>query len=163
MSSKQVVLGIFPDEAAADGAVAALKEWDKASDDVKLNSIGVLVLEDGNRLKTDKLGRRSVGAGAGVGLVLSLLTPVGLVSGLVGGGLLGALHHKGLGLKQEDRERLARELTGGKAAVGVLAAYDEAGPIAGKLAELGGATEMHEVTAEALEEAHHADTVAQTG
>jgi hypothetical protein len=70
---------------------------------------------------------------------------------LVGGGVLGAFHHKGLGLKAEDRERIGAELTGGKAAVGVLATADEAGAIAGKLAELGGDVETHDVTDEALE------------
>ena len=34
-------------------------------------------------------------------------------------GALGALHHKGLGLHTADRDRIAAELGGGKAAVGV--------------------------------------------
>jgi hypothetical protein len=41
--SKQIVVGIFPDEAAADAAAHALKEWDYVDDDVKVNAIGVLV------------------------------------------------------------------------------------------------------------------------
>ena len=41
--------------------------------------------------------------------------------------------------------------SGGKAAVGVLATGEEAGAIAGKLAELGGAVELFEVTKEALD------------
>jgi hypothetical protein len=46
MSDKQLVLAIFKDEAAADAAVESLKQWDKADDDLKLNAIGVLVLDD---------------------------------------------------------------------------------------------------------------------
>ena len=46
MAKKQVVLAIFPDEAAADSAAQSLKDWDKLDDDVKLNAIGVLVLDD---------------------------------------------------------------------------------------------------------------------
>ena len=46
MADTQVVLAIFKDEAAADAAVESLKAWDKASDEVKLTSIGVLVLDD---------------------------------------------------------------------------------------------------------------------
>jgi uncharacterized membrane protein len=161
--SKQVVLAIFPDEAAADAAVVSLKSWDKASDDVKLNAIGVLVLGDDGKIKTDKLGRRSVGAGAGVGLVLSLVTPMGLAAGVVGGGLLGALHRKGLGIKGDDRDRIAKELSDGKAAVGVLVKTDEADTVAAKLNEFGGKVEVHEVSDQELEEAHEADTVTQAG
>ncbi len=50
-----------------------------------------------------------------------MIAPPTLLAGIIGGGVLGALHHKGLGLSAEDRDRIAAELTGGKAAVGVLA------------------------------------------
>ena len=46
MAKKTVVLAYFPNEIAADDAVESLKQWDKADDDVKLNAIGVLVLDD---------------------------------------------------------------------------------------------------------------------
>jgi hypothetical protein len=82
--------------------------------------------------------------------------------GVIGGGLLGTLHHKGLGLSESDRDRLGAELTGGKAAVGVLAPVAEADAVTAKLTELGGAAESHEVTDEALEEAHAADTTVAT-
>jgi hypothetical protein len=59
-----------------------------------------------------------------------------------------------------DRDRIGRELEGGKAAVGVLAPVSEAGVVAGKLTSLGGTTETHDVSGEALEEAH---TVEATG
>ena len=151
MADKQVVLGTFADEAAADAAVVSLKEWDKASDEVKLSAIGVLVLDDAGQIKVHKLGKRSVGKGAGIGLILAVVAPPTLLAGLVGGGVIGAFHHKGLGLTDEDRERIAAELTGGKAAVGVLANVDEAGIVSGKLAELGGEVEAYAVTDEALE------------
>lgn len=151
MGDNQVVLGIFADEAAADAAVESLKGWDKASSDIKLSAIGVLVLDDKGALKEHKLGKRSSKKGAGIGLVLAVVAPPTLLAGVVGGGLLGAFHHKGLGLKEEDRERIGAELVGGKAAVGVLATADEAGAISGKLAELGGDVEAHDVTDEALE------------
>jgi uncharacterized membrane protein len=142
MSEKQVVLAIFPDEAAADAAGQALKQWDKADDDIKLNAIGVLVLNDKGKIKTHKLGRRSTGKGAGIGLVLAIIAPPTLLAGVIGGGVLGALHHKGLGLNQEDRDRIATELSNGKAAVGVLAAQLEATAVSAKLSELGGSAEV---------------------
>jgi hypothetical protein len=153
MADKQLVLAIFNDEAAADAAAVSLKEWDKADEDIKLNAVGVLVLDDKGKVKTHKLGRRSVGKGAGIGLLLALITPVGWVAGVLGGGVLGALHHKGLGLKAEDRDRIAAELSDGKAAVGVLAAEVAATEISAKLAELGGTPEIHAVSEETAAEA----------
>ena len=70
---------------------------------------------------------------------------------MIGGGILGHFHHKGLGLTAEDRERIAGELHGGKAALGLLVAPDEAAAISDWLTELGGAVEVHEATDEALE------------
>jgi uncharacterized membrane protein len=155
--ASQVVLATFPDEAAADAAVEALKAWDKIDDEVKLNAIGVLVLDENGNLKKEKVGSRSVGKGAGVGVILALLTPVGLAAGIVGGAVLGAFHHKGLGLSVEDQQQLSADLQGGKAAVGVLAKGEMADAISTKLAELGGDVEAHVVSDEAMAEA---DTVA---
>ena len=65
-----------------------------------------------------------------------------------GGG--GALHHKGLGLTDSDRDRIGKELTNGKAAVGVLTPFNEPSMITAELGELGGASEEHTVSDEAL-------------
>ncbi len=151
MADTQVILGVFSDEAAADAAVESLKAWDQATEEVKLSAIGVLVLDEKGQVKEHKLGARSGKKGAGIGLVLAVIAPPTLLAGLVGGGVLGHFHHQGLGLKAEDRDRIVADLQGGKAAVGVLAAGEQAGAITGKLAELGGDVEAHEVTDEALE------------
>jgi hypothetical protein len=157
MAIKFVVLGFFNDEAAADAAAVTLKESGLAKHD----AIGVLVLNEKGEVKAEKVGKRSAGKGAGIGLALALLTPVGLGVGIIGGGALGALHHKGLGLDKADRESLGAELGAGKAAVGVLAPVTEADAVKAKLTELGGAAESHTVTDEALEEANAADSAAQ--
>ena len=149
MSNHTVVLAIFNDEISADAAAALLKESQLAKGD----AIGVLALNEKGDLKADKVGKRSWGKGAGIGAVVALVTPVGLAAGLIGGGLLGALHHKNLGLDEADRERIRRELEGGKAAVGVLAPVSEAAVVADKLSELGGTAETHPVSDEAVEEA----------
>ena len=98
MAKKQVVLAYFADEAAADAAVESLKAWDEIDNQVKLNAIGVLVLDENGKVKAQKLGRRTVGKGAGIGLLLGLITPLGW-GVVIGGAAAGALHHKGLGLK----------------------------------------------------------------
>ena len=82
MASKQLVLAIFDSEAAADDAAEALKAWEKATDDIKLKSVGVLVLDDNGKLKVDKVGRRSTFKGAGIGVILAMATPIGLAAGV---------------------------------------------------------------------------------
>ena len=150
--AKQVVLAIFPDEGAADTAAQSLKDWDKLDPDVKLHAIGVLVLDDNGKVKTHKLGRRSWGKGAGIGVVLAALTPPTLIAGALAGGALGALHHKGLGVDAAERDQISKELTDGRAAVGALVTDDEASAVADQLKLLGG--ELHVLTPsdEAVEE-----------
>jgi hypothetical protein len=152
MSNKTVVLAIFRNEASADTAAESLKDSGVA----KKDAIGVLVLDEKGKIKTEKVGKRSMGKGAGIGVALALVTPVGLGAGLIGGGLLGVLHHKNLGLDEADRDRIGRELQGGKAAVGVLAPVSETSVVASKLKDLGGTTEVHDVSDEVLEEARTA-------
>ena len=151
MADKRLVLGIFPDEAAADVGVEALKAWGHAND-VRLGAIGVLVSDDDGQVKEHKLGKRSGGKGAGIGLVLAVVAPPTLLAGLVGGGILGHFHHQGLGLTDEDRERLAAALAGGRAAVGLMAeTEEEAAMLSHELTDLGGVPETHAVSDEALE------------
>jgi hypothetical protein len=154
MAKKQLVLAFFASEAAADEAVNQIKGWDKASKEVKLGAIGVLVKDDKGKIKTHKLGKRKTGGGAVLGVLAAVLTGgVSLLGGAVAGGILGAFFHKGLGMSKDDLARINSELDGGKAAVGILAGPDEAAGVTAKLAELGGAPETHEVSDEAVEQA----------
>jgi hypothetical protein len=153
--NKQLVLAIFDSEDAADTAVTTVKSWDKASKDVKLGAIGVLVKDDKGEMKTHKMGARKTGTGAVIGAVAAALATGGLslVAGGVLGGLLGSFFHKGLGLSKQDLERLNGELDGGKAVVAILAEANEADAVTAKLSELGGVPEQHEVSDEAVEQA----------
>jgi len=151
MAADRLVLGIFLDEAAADAAAASLMTWEKQADVVS-RPVGVLVTDERGQIKEHKLGTRSGTKGAGIGLLLAVVAPPTLLVGMVGGGILGHFHHQGLGLTDADRERIAAELAGGKAAIGVLVEDEpEAYMISKKLIELGGTTEVHEVSEEALE------------
>lgn len=159
MNDKTVVLAMFEDERSADAAVSSLKQWEKASKNwdmpknhVKVGAIGVLVLDDNGQVKANKLGKRSVGKGAGIGSILMLLTPVGW-GGVVAGGLLGALHHKGLRMSDGDRDRISAQLAEGKVAMGALVQSEQAGLVADKMTELKGLPEVYEVTGAALEHA----------
>ena len=149
MSDKQLVIAIFPDEVAADRAAVALKDSGTAKGD----AVGILALDSEGNVKQDKVGARSSGKGAAIGGALWLLGPVGIGVGVLGGTAVGAMHHKGLGLTDADKERLKGELAAGKAAVGVLAHYDTVPGVTDQLNELGGQPEAYEITDEALEAA----------
>ncbi len=164
MSDKHLVLAFFADEPTADAAATTVKESGVAHGD----AIGVLVLDADGKLSTEKVGATSVAAGAGIGACLLVLGPaflgfgaataiVGGGVGVAGGAVGGSMHHKGLKLSDEDKARIAADLTAGKAAVGVLAHAEEAPAVEAKLAELGGTATVHEVLDEAAVQAGAAE------
>src|SRR3954465_3922066 len=157
MASRHLVLAVFPDEPAADSAAAALKDSGITDGD----AIGILALDADGKLKQDKMGKRSTGKGAAIGGVIGVFSYAFLGPAVVAGAAVGALHHKNLGLSDADKARLTVELSGtGKAAVGVMAHDDTASAISDRLTQLGGASERHELTDEALEAAAATDTAA---
>ncbi len=157
MADKKLVLAFFDSEAAADDAVSSVKAWDKASKEIKLGGIGVLVKDDKGKIKTHKLGARKTGTGVVVGVLAGILSGgITLLGGAIVGGILGSFFRKGLGLSKDDLARIDGELDGGKAAVCVVADPEEADAVAAKLAELGGKPEAHDVTEAAVAEAAEA-------
>ncbi|HNS03976.1 MAG TPA: DUF1269 domain-containing protein [Anaerolineae bacterium] len=155
--AKQLVLAYFANETAADQAVYIVKDWDKASDEIKLGAIGILVKDDHGKIKTHKLGKRKTGTGAVLfALVAALTGGASLLAGAIFGGVLGSFFHKGLGLSKDDLAHIDGQLVDGRAAVCILAAADEADAVSAKLAELGGVLESYEVTSEVVEEAEAA-------
>jgi hypothetical protein len=151
---KQLVLAMFADEAAADAAVEQIKAWDKASDEVKLGAIGVLVKDDKGKIKTHKMGSRKTKGGAVLGVLLGIVSGgVTVLGGLIGGAVLGSLFKKGLKVSDDERARLNAELDAGKAAVGLMVDADEVEAVSAKLAELGGAAESYEVPEAVVEQA----------
>lgn len=150
----QLVLAFFANEAAADDAVNQIKGWDKASKEVKLGAIGILVKDDTGKIKTHKLGARKTKTGALLfGLAGLLSGGMTVLGGAVLGGIFGSFFKKGLGISKEELARIDGSLSGGKAAVAVLASADEAAAVAAKLAELGGAPESLEIPDAVVEEA----------
>ena len=156
MSDKQLILAFFADAPAAEAAAASLNGSGVAESD----AIGVLMLDATGNVVVDKVGATSVAAGVGVGAALLVLGPfflgagvagavIGGGVGMVGGGLAGSLHHKGLKLSDEDKARIAADLSSGKAAVGVMGTFEQGTAIQEKLTELGGATSAHDVVDEA--------------
>jgi hypothetical protein len=150
----QLVLAFFDSENEADYAVSLLKDWDKASKEVKLGAIGVLVKDDKGKIKTHKLGARKTKTGALLFALAGLLSGgMTVIGGAVVGGILGSFFKKGLGISKEELARIDGSLSGGKAAVAILANADEAAAVSAKLAELGGAPESLEIPDAVVEEA----------
>jgi uncharacterized membrane protein len=149
MANRQLVLAVFPDEIAADTAAVGLKESGIAHGD----AIGILALNADGKLKQEKVGAHSTGKGAAIGGVIAVFSTALLGPAVLVGAGAGALHHKNLGLSDADKARLTVELNAGKAAVGVMAPYDTAPAVSDRLTQLGGTSERHELTDEALQAA----------
>jgi len=149
MADKTLIISIFDSEELADRVAARLKDYELVDHD----AVGVLALDEHGALKIDKIGARSTGKGVGIGAALWILGPVGMAAGLAGGAVVGALHRKGLGMDEADRDRIAKELQGGRAGIGVLTSVDKVAPIVAQLDVAGGKTETHGASDEALDQA----------
>ena len=149
MAKRQLVLAVFPDELAADSAAVALKDSGIADRD----AIGILALDDGGKLKQDKVGAHSTGKGAAIGGVIAVFSTALLGPAVLTGVAVGALHHKNVGLSDADKARLTVELNAGKAAVAAMAHYDTAPAVSDRLTQLGGTPERYELTDEAVQAA----------
>ncbi|MFL7808076.1 MAG: DUF1269 domain-containing protein [Anaerolineae bacterium] len=146
-----VVIGYFRNADVADLAASQLKRWDNAHEAIKLGGIGILVWE-GDKIKTRKVGRRAAGTGAKWGLALGAVTGIlsggvtiigASIAGAASGAVLGSLFHQGLGLTDEDYARLKQQLVDGWAAVVVMADEDEVSTTKDELTGMGGYVEAY--------------------
>jgi uncharacterized membrane protein len=156
-ANNQLVLAFFESEEPADRAAGALGDWAKANRRVELEAVGVLVKDEQGNVKTHKLGPREGRKGIGIGAVLGVVAAVasggvtlveGVALGGAGGGVVGLLFHKRLGLSKDDAARIGRRLDAGHAALGVLVPLHQAAAISAKLEALGGEPEVHDVSAD---------------
>ncbi len=155
--NQHLVLAFFDSEALADQAAAYLKDWDKATEEIKLGNIGILVKDDKGKIKTHKLGPRKTVLWAVIGALVGVLSGgVTILGGAVVGGILGSFVRKGLGLSKDDLARIGAELDGDKAAVAVLVDAAETQNVSDELSALGGKPEAHAVSADTVEHAEAA-------
>ena len=157
--NKSVIIAYFDGADKADMGVNQLKSWDKANEDIKLGGIGILTYSEG-KIQTRNVGARATGTGAKAGAIIGVVAGVlsggvtligGALAGLVGGGILGSLKHKSLGLSDADMQNLEAELKAGKSAVVVMADDHEVGPTKAQLEYLGGKVMSFAVPAETVE------------
>jgi hypothetical protein len=165
--NENVVVAIFGSQSEADAAIDGLKDWDQASDDIKLGAIGTIV-KDGDKVKTHvghKTGRGAV-VGAVVGVIAGVLSGgLTLLGGLLGGGALGgaggAFMKQSLHLTKQEIDALGNELDAGKVAVVVTCDEAEIEPTKTQLETYGGTTRTYGVPQAALAEATQAMAVAE--
>lgn len=152
-----VVVAFYDGGEAADAAVEALKAWDKASDDIKLGAVGVLVATPEGKIKTHV--RRKTGQGAKTGAIVGVIAGVlsggvtllgGLVGGAIAGGVLGGFFKKGTNLTEAEINNIGEELKQGKVAVVVTCDEDELAATRDQLQMAGGVIWTYEVSAEAM-------------
>jgi|SwirhirootsSR2_FD_contig_111_60349_length_1401_multi_2_in_0_out_0_2 uncharacterized membrane protein len=155
--NEHVVIAIFTDQFTAEQAVDSLKRWGQASSEIKLGAIGTIAKE-GDKVRT-QVGRNT-GKGASVGAILGVIAAVlsggvtllgGIVSGAALGGMIGAFMKQSLQLTEDEIQDLGRELEGGKVAVVVVCAPDEAEPIITQLASTGGQVRAYDVPQQLME------------
>jgi uncharacterized membrane protein len=128
-TAERAVTAYFDSAAQAEQAAQELMLWDKDDDLITLDAIGILTKDAQGKLETRNLSTRNAAKGALIGLGLGALAAVfsgGLtllpaaLAGAAGGGLVGALSKKGLGMSDADLQHLSGELEGGRAALLVL-------------------------------------------
>lgn len=64
--SQQLVLAFCPDKDLADEAAKVLKNWDKPTEYMKVDGVGVLVKDKDGTGKEHKLGKRAGKKGMGI-------------------------------------------------------------------------------------------------
>lgn len=153
----QVLVALFSNVDAADTAVEALKQWDKANDDIKLGAVGTLIATPEGEIKTH-VGHKA-GKGAKTGAVVGVIAGVlsggvtvigGLVGGAVAGGVLGAFFKKSTHLTEDEIAKIGEELKSGKAAVVVTCDDFEVEATKAQFVELGGEVWTYQVPDDAL-------------
>jgi len=117
--------------------------------------MGVLALDDG-QLCVDKVGGRSWGVGGLIGASALILGPGMLGVGIIAGTLAGGLHHKSLGMTDDEQARLVEALQGGGAALGIKVLAEDWARVMVELQKLGGSPESYEVAEEVFEAANKA-------
>ena len=169
----RMVVAYYHNEDAARYAAEELKLWDKANADIKLGAIAIVTLDPKTgELKADEVGQRKTKGGAlwgtALGAVAGLMTgglalvPAVLV-GAGGGGAVGAMFHKKVGMSDEDREKMAANLRSGGAVLVVMADDFEVEATEAEMVRLGGTVTsyvMPEETKVAIAEAVEAQAEA---
>jgi len=139
MSKKtdQLLIAYYPTEDAARAAAESVREWDKDLIKIDLGAMGILTMDEDGKVKTDKIGDRATSKGAKWGLLAGAVTGIftggltligGALAGLAIGAVSGALFHRGLGMSDEQKEKLENHLKDGGAALAIITPHEQVQP-----------------------------------
>jgi uncharacterized membrane protein len=157
--NEQVVVAFFDSAEAADTAADALMKWDKASEEIKLGSIGRVIVSSEGKVESKSYGhsrgRKGALIGGAVGLIAGVFTGgLSLLGGaLVGGalgGATGAATKGSLGLSNAAMEDVKQHLQPGGAALVVLCDDHEVDATMHELENVGGKPRSYGVSAKVL-------------
>ena len=167
--NEHLVVAVFDSKDKAAAAAQALKDWDKANEDIKLGAMSVLTKNEKGKIETTNYSSRKTGKGAKIGVIVGVITAIlsggvtllgGVIGGAVLGGLGGSLSKHGLGLTEDDLQALAAELSAGHATLLVMCDDSEVEATTAELTTLGGKTQSKPVSEEAVQQAEQALTTA---
>lgn len=154
IGGKQLVIAFFDNPAA--GEVVARTLMGHMDPPRRPGVVGVLALDSRGKVASSRLGDRAAEDGPGIGAVL------GVIALALSGDVLpeqGPLFDARSDLSTDDVARFSAELEAGQAAVAVLEPRPQAERAVVELAELGGKTEVHSLTATALRQAAQAPVI----
>jgi uncharacterized membrane protein len=164
--NEHVVIAIFSSEEIAHQAADTLKNWDKATEEIKLGAVGVMTADADGKVQLH-IGRKA-GKGAAIGAVVGVIATVltggvavlgaGLLAGGTVGGVLGAFAKKSTNLTKDEIDEIGADLKDGKAAVIVTCDEYEVESTADQLTKVGGKIKSYVVSADAMSAAVAAGT-----
>ncbi len=157
--NEQVVVAFFDSAEAADVAADGLMKWDKASEEIKLGSIGRVTVSSDGKVESKSYGharsRKGALIGGAVGLIAGVFTGgLSLLGGaLVGGalgGATGAATKGSSGLSNAAMEDVKQRLQAGGAAIVVLCDDHEVDATMHELESAGGKPRTYGISAQVL-------------
>ncbi len=145
----RLVVGLYPNAAAAKTAAKNIKEWDEWDrKDIKLGAIAVLTIDPGSgKLHADEIGQRSTKSGLGWGTAIGAVVGIlsggialipGMIVGAAAGAGVGSLNHKSVGMTDDQNERIVAALKHGGAALAIMCDDFEVDPVVAKMSDEGG-------------------------
>lgn len=151
-----VVIAMLDNESAAVGAYEGLKHWDEAREDIELGSIGTISKVDGEiETHVDRKDGKGLLVKGVTGIIGSVLGPITLVAGLVGG-VASSFFDKSEELTPEEIEKLSEEMDAGRVVMVVVCEEFEVEATGKQLESMGGTVRTYEIPAEAITEASEA-------
>lgn len=133
--NEQLLIAYFPTKETAEQAAHEMKDWDKQYSKIHLGAVGIVSLGDDGHVKTEKIGSRATSEGAKWGVLVGAIAGIftggiglvgGALAGLAVGSVTGTMFHRGLGMTDEEKQKLEQHLAEGGVALAVMVSEEQA-------------------------------------